>query len=235
MRDIANDIKDIRNVILVDLPGFGGTKSVAADYSMSDITAGLINIIDTLNLKTVDVLGYSMGGRVALALTSSYPNRIGKCILESASPGIKTGDAKLARLEVDKKRSELIVSDYDRFLKDWQAMPLFDTQKSVETPLLKAQHAERLAQIPAEVADSLLKYGTGVQQSYWSDLEQLQNNFCLIVGSEDEKFVKIAESMSERLKNAKLNVVENCGHNVHLEHYKKYINIISKYLEEDNS
>lgn len=235
MRKIAEDLNGHRNVILVDLPGFGGTSSIAVEYSMEDITSQLIKITDALALKTIDVLGYSMGGRVALALTCSYPERIAKCILESASPGIQNKDAKRARLEVDKKRAGFIVSNYEVFLKEWQSMPLFETQQRVDTSLLKAQHRERLQQKPDEAADSLLKYGTGVQGSYWEELDKLSNEVCLIVGSEDKKFVRIAESMSESFKNAKLNIVEDCGHNIHLENYQAYINLVLKYLEEDNS
>ena len=86
-----------------------------------------------------------------------------------------------------------------------------------------------------EVKNSLLKYGTGVQRSYWNDLSGLNNHFYLITGSEDKKFIKVAETMSERLKSAKLDIVENCGHNIHLENYEAYINLVRKYLEEDNS
>lgn len=235
MRKIAEGLSDLRNVILVDLPGFGGTNSTSHDYRMEDIADELIAIADRHQIKTFDVLGYSMGGRTALALTVQFPKRIEKCILESASPGIADGRKKAERLLIDQKRSELIVSDYNEFLNFWQSMPLFQTQQQAQETLLKAQHEDRLQQIPTEAADSLLKYGTGVQRSYWYDLSRLHNHFYLITGSEDKKFIRVAETMSERLKSAKLDIVENCGHNIHLENYEAYINIVREYLEEDNS
>ena len=235
MRTIAESLSNLRNVILVDLPGFGGTNSTSHNYGMENIVSGLINIADLHNIGTFDVLGYSMGGRTALAMTSHFPERIEKCILESASPGIPDADKRAERLAVDTERSEFIVNDYDKFLEFWQGMPLFQTQQHVEQEKLNAQHRERLQQIPAEAADSLLKYGTGVQRSYWDDLSGLSNDFYLITGSEDKKFIAIAESMSEQLKSAKLDIVENCGHNIHLENLEVYINTVRKYLEEDNS
>lgn len=235
MRKIAEGLSDLRNVILVDLPGFGGTNSTSHDYRMEDIAGGLIAIADRHQINTFDVLGYSMGGRSALALTVQFPERIEKCILESASPGIADDEQKAERLLVDQERSKLIVSDYYEFLNFWQSMPLFQTQEHADESLLKAQHEERLQQTPAEAADSLLKYGTGVQRSYWNDLSGLNNHFYLITGSEDKKFIRVAETMSERLKSAKLDIVENCGHNIHLENYEAYINLVRKYLEEDNS
>lgn len=235
MRDIAEGLSDLRNVILVDLPGFGGTNSTEFDYRMEDIAAGLVNIAGSCQVKTFDVLGYSMGGRTALALTAHFPECIEKCILESASPGIPDDKKRAERLAVDTERSQFIVNDYEEFLVFWQRMPLFQTQQHMNQAALNAQHRERMQQIPAEAADSLLKYGTGVQRSYWNDLNDLTNDFYLITGSEDRKFSAIAESMSERLKSAKLGIVENCGHNVHLENLEVYINTVRKYLEEDNS
>lgn len=235
MRDIAAGLSDLRNIILVDLPGFGGTNSTAQQYTMKDVAAGLVSVADRHGIKTFDVLGYSMGGRTALALTAEFTERIGKCILESASPGIPGEQKRADRLTVDTERSEFIVNDYDKFLAFWQDMPLFHTQQRLSQPVLDAQRAERLQQIPKEAADSLLKYGTGVQPSYWDVLSSLNNDFYLITGSVDSKFIAIAESMSEQLKSAKLDIVENCGHNIHLENFEVYINTVRKYLEEDNS
>ena len=235
MRRVADGLKDIRNVMLVDLPGFGQTKSADIDYSMDTIADGLVSLMKHHDIHQFDVLGYSMGGRTALALTASYPKMINKCILESASPGIIDAEKRAERYKIDSERSNFIVKDYDAFLKFWQDMPLFNSQQRISPELLNAQHQERLTQQPKEAADSLLKYGTGVQRSYWEDLSQLDNDFYLIAGSDDEKFVAVAQSMSERLKSAKLNIVEHAGHNVHLENYHSYIKQVRDYLKEDNS
>ena len=82
-----------------------------------------------------------------------------------------------------------------------------------------------------EAADSLLKYGTSVQPSYWSRLAELDFPVCLIVGEKDQKFVDIARSMSERMKGATLIIVESCGHNIHLENFKVFIELIRNRLK----
>lgn len=235
MRSVAESLSDLRNVFLVDLPGFGGTKSAGINYGMENVADELIKIAEHHDIKTFDVLGYSMGGRTALALTAHHPGHINKCILESASPGIIDAGKKAERLSLDRERSDFIVSDYKGFLKFWQDMPLFSTQQRVSQSALNSQHEERCSQIPVEAADSLLKYGTGVQAAYWDDLARLENDFYLIAGIDDAKFVSIAESMSERLKSAKLNIVGHAGHNVHLENFDTYIKLVRDYLEEENS
>lgn len=235
MRELAEDLSDLRNVFLVDLPGFGKTMSTDSSYTMTDIAGGLVRLAADHGVHQFDVLGYSMGGRTALALTAVFSRHINKCILESASPGISDEVKKAERLEIDKARSELMISDYTEFLKFWQGMPLFDSQHRVSAADLNEQHANRLAQIPAEAADSLLKYGTGVQPSYWDALMHLENDFYLLAGEDDKKFVALAQTMSERLKNAKLDIVESAGHNVHLENYNTYIQRVREYLKEDNS
>lgn len=235
MKGIAESLSDVRNVILVDLPGFGATKSVSISYTMVDIAHGLKNIIQELKLKQVDVFGYSMGGRTALAFEAIHPEYVDRLILESASAGIKDKASKRDRLKVDRRRHDKMIEDYPGFLRDWENLPLFNSQKNLEPHILASQKSERESLNPLEAADSLLKYGTGVQDSYWDDLEDINNPILLIVGEEDEKFVSIGKTMSQLVKSAKLEIVESCGHNIHLEAFDVFIEILKAYLQEEDS
>src|SRR5689334_14583758 len=76
--------------IAVDLPGHGKTDAPAdADlYCMEATVADLVALLDRLGVARAHVLGYSMGGRVALHLAAANPERVATLILESASPGL---------------------------------------------------------------------------------------------------------------------------------------------------
>lgn len=235
MKKIAESLSDIRNVIIVDLPGFAGTKSVGISYTMKDIASGLDDIINELNLSQVDIFGYSMGGRVALAFTVLQPKSVERLILESASAGIKDEANRVNRQQLDKDRHDKMIENYQAFLKDWQALPLFNSQQHIDPDILNQQQSERQSLNPSEAADSLLKYGTGFQDSYWDDIKSIHQPVLLMVGQEDEKFVSIGKTMSQLIKSAKLEVVESCGHNIHLEAYDVFIEILRAYLQEEDS
>src|SRR6516164_1881590 len=76
--------------IAVDLIGHGRSEAPAdpARYGMERCLEDLLEVLDRLRLPRTAVLGYSMGGRVALHLASAAPERVSALVLESASPGL---------------------------------------------------------------------------------------------------------------------------------------------------
>ena len=85
----------------------------------------LAALLDNEALPRAGVVGYSMGGRLALHLALRHPDRVGKLVLFSASPGLKTEDERTARREVDLQRAAEIEEDLGGFLRRWYRMPLF--------------------------------------------------------------------------------------------------------------
>jgi pimeloyl-ACP methyl ester carboxylesterase len=77
-----------RGVILPDLRGHGRSDRPhrAADYAPRQLAADLVVVLDTLDLEQVDVVGYSMGSRVAGGLAVLAPERVGRLVLGGAGP-----------------------------------------------------------------------------------------------------------------------------------------------------
>ena len=66
-----------RRAIALDLPGFGdSTKPIRAAYDAPYFASAAIALLDALEFDRVDVVGNSMGGRVALELGLRYPERV---------------------------------------------------------------------------------------------------------------------------------------------------------------
>src|SRR4028118_1606340 len=79
-----------RRVIMVDLIGHGDSDAPAEAerYRMEHCSSDLLRLLDRLEVPDVEVIGYSMGGRVALHLATMAPERVTALILESSSPGL---------------------------------------------------------------------------------------------------------------------------------------------------
>ena len=77
--------------------------------------------------------------------------------------------------------------------------------------------ADRRRNTAPGLAAALRGLGTGAMPSLWDRLGELPMPVELVVGARDDKFRAIAGRMAERLRDARVHVVEGAGHAVHLE------------------
>lgn len=204
-------------VITVDLLGHGHTASPAdpAHYAVEPAAADLIAILDARGFSSVHLLGYSMGGRLALYTALNYPTRIKRLILESASPGLKTEAERVARIASDEALARSIETESIAAFADyWTSLPLFATQ-SPETR--QRLHDQRLHNNPQGLANSLRGISTGAQPSLWERLRELASPTLLLCGALDTKFAAINAEMHALIPASTLVTVPDAGHTIHAE------------------
>ena len=215
--------------LVVDLPGHGKT-AVKQDcnYSMANTAFALIKLLRELDIRQCLLVGYSMGGRLALYLTVYYPQYFQGVILESASPGLKTQLERNRRIEQDLKLAKRLESqDFSLFLQQWYSNPLFAS--FVRHPDYNTAIASRLNNNPCKLAKSLLFMGLGVQPSLWKDLPNIKIPMLLLVGALDPKFVEINREVASLSPQSKLCIVKDVGHNIHFERPAELVRIIRSF------
>lgn len=219
--------------VLVDLPGHGRH---AGDHDPAHFTLEAVEteLLPLTGSGPVDLVGYSMGGRVALAFTIRHPERVRRLVLESASPGLATEEERAARRRDDESMATWIEHNgVKAFVARWEALPLFQSQKALPPPVLQAQRSRRLLNVPASLAASLRGTGTGALPSYWGSLASLRVPVLLLAGGLDGKFLEIARRMAALLPSARLEAVEDAGHAVHLERPGAWVARVTDFLRED--
>lgn len=207
-------------IICLDLLGHGETACpvVKNRYSMEEQILDLALFLEELNISKVMLLGYSMGGRVALGFAEGYPSKVEKLILESSSPGLKTKSEQNKREEHDFKLAESILENgLVKFVDNWENLPLFATQKQLSADSQSRIRNERLAQNRIGLATSLQQLGTGSQPSYWSSLAMIKLPVYLFVGELDLKFKQIANQMAQELPACDIIEFAKAGHAPHIE------------------
>ncbi len=159
--------------------------------------------------------GYSMGGRLALALALRRPERVRALVLVSASPGLAGPEDRAARRAADERLAARIEAiGVEAFAREWAAQPLFEGQPEAVAALA---HEDRLRRSAADHAAQLRGLGTGVMPPLWARLGELAMPVTLVVGARDARFRAVAERMAERLADAAIVVVPGAGHAVALE------------------
>jgi 2-succinyl-6-hydroxy-2,4-cyclohexadiene-1-carboxylate synthase len=216
-------------VIRVDLLGHGRSAHPADEnrYTMQHQVADLIALLDALHIEQTSLLGYSMGGRVALATAVAHPQRISHLILESASPGLADPAEQQARIHSDRALADWIEAHgIPAFVERWEQLPLWGSQQQLSPEARAALRQQRLQNSPLGLANSLRGMGTGAQPSYWHHLPALTMPLLLIAGELDAKFVAINRQIASLLAHAQLEIVPGAGHTVHLERPLAYTELI---------
>jgi 2-succinyl-6-hydroxy-2,4-cyclohexadiene-1-carboxylate synthase len=217
-------------VIAPDLIGHGQTASPPNPdrYTIQHVCDDIATLIQTLTPQPVHLLGYSMGGRVALALAIAYPHLVKTLTLESASPGLENEAERAMRQTSDDTLATRIEQvGIEAFVDEWERLSLWHTQTPEQKNALRVQ---RLRNHPTGLANSLRGYGTGVQPSLWAKLSQVHMPTLLIVGEYDKKFVQIAEQMHTRLSHSHKHTIPQAGHTTHLENSAIFVRVVLEFL-----
>ncbi|MEG4806340.1 2-succinyl-6-hydroxy-2,4-cyclohexadiene-1-carboxylate synthase [Microcoleus sp. F8-D3] len=218
--------------LAVDLPGHGETRVIGDEscYTMSNTAQALIELLNDLQIDKCLLLGYSMGGRLALYMTLHFPERFEKVVLESASPGLKTEKERSHRLEADSQIAQKLEnSNLKDFLYNWYDRPLFKSLKN--SPHFDKLIESRLANNPLELAKSLRNMGTGNQPSLWEKIAQNQIPILLLAGEYDDKFTTINTEIAKLCPAASLEIVPKAGHNIHFENIDTFVALVRQFYD----
>ncbi len=222
-RDWVNFFRKVpidRPWVAIDLLGHGQTDApeTALRYQMEHQIADISAVIDHLHLRSFILLGYSMGGRTALAYAVQHAHHVASLVLESASPGLSTEDERNQRRASDELLAKRILEvGTDQFSEEWANIALFSSQNGLSKEDKALSQAVRKSQRAVGLAGSLRGMGSGSQPSLWTALSQLPMPVLLISGEQDHKFTQIAAAMQQAIPHATRVIVEGAGHNVHLE------------------
>lgn len=232
---LKETLKGLFQVITIDLIGHGKTDSPKQPerYEVDRAAKDIIDIMDHLQLDTAHLLGYSMGGRLALSIALKYPDKMKSLMLESVSPGLKTKEEKEARVLNDEALATRILDHgIINFVHYWENIPLFQTQKKLPVEIQNQIRAQRLQNNPIGLANSLRGFGTGRQPSWWPELNKLDIPVLLMCGKLDEKFCKIAAEMNQLLPESAMIEFNAAGHAIHVEQPNKFDTIVKEFLIE---
>jgi 2-succinyl-6-hydroxy-2,4-cyclohexadiene-1-carboxylate synthase len=207
-------------IIALDMLGHGRSDAPAdpqrysIEHSQQDIIAALCE----LGIKPGEaiLLGYSMGGRIALY--SAFSGFFRAIILESASPGLASPAERAQRRDSDNALADRIEHNgLAAFVTYWEQLPLFASQSALPAETRANLREQRLHNRPVGLTNSLRGLGTGMQPSLHDRLQELHIPILLIAGALDTKYCAIARHMAAALPNSMLHIVNNAGHAIHLE------------------
>lgn len=199
--------------LALDLPGHGSSADPRGDWDTA--IAGLLAALPPSIRR---VVGYSLGGRIALGMLRAAPRRFDALTILSAHPGLVDPLARAERHAADRRWIELLRRDgMASFVAAWEAQPLFATQARLPARARARQRARRLRQRAEGLAASLETFGLGQMPDTRAALRDFDGAVQWIVGAEDRRFVEIARQVAQGRPGLEPRLLAGVGHNLPLE------------------
>ncbi len=200
-------------------------------YEMDFIVDSIHGLLNELSIKNPIMLGYSFGGRIAMHYTLKYLTELRALVLESASFGLKNKQEKEERLYKDNALAQMIIDrGIEYFEEYWSNLPIFASQKKLDFNILQNIKKRRLNNQVLALANTLKSTGQGNLEYIKDKILALDLPILYICGELDVKYAKQAECLKNVKKNLQIQIVEDVGHNVHLEKTLEFFNILLKFL-----
>jgi len=194
-----------RTILVLDFPPFGRSGSNLKDWDIYTYVSLVISLCEHLKIESVDLLGHSFGGRIAMILSCVKRSLVHSCILVDAA-GLKPKRSIKYKLNMMfyKLNKKLGRQGKDRSSPDYKALSpaMKETFKSIVNTHLDS-YAKHLQ------APSLIVWGK----------------------NEKETPIYMAKRLKKYIKNSRLEMIENGGHFCFLDCPLEFFSIIYEFLE----
>jgi pimeloyl-ACP methyl ester carboxylesterase len=226
-----------RRVIAIDLPGFGdSSKPHAAPYDAPWFATVVTDLLDALDLERADIVGNSMGGRIAIELGMSARERTDRLVLLAPAlawlrdrPWKWILQAPLPRLGYLQPTPRRLVDPIVRRLvpggdRGWTAAGVDEFLRSYLTPAGRYAFYECLRNIYRDEP-----YG---EQGFWTRLKRLEPGSLFVWGREDVLVPISFMRHVERALPAAIHLELDCGHVPQLERPERVHDAMAEFLAE---
>jgi pimeloyl-ACP methyl ester carboxylesterase len=224
-RDYAKDFQVIR----YDVRGFG--KSIFPNYPFSSVK-DLCCLLDFLRVKKAQLVGLSLGGRIAIDFALAHPERVQSLVLVGSGLSgfawsAASNKAYLDILQASQEGREEAANEF--WLKDPYMAP------AMENPAV----AKRIRAICLENVRNNLLNPVMERDQRLSAIDRLGSITAptlIVVGSRDVPDIqKIVEKLKHDIPHARKVVIEGSGHIVNMEKCQEFDGVVLPFLKEHSA
>jgi len=195
--------------LYLDLPGHGRSASMAVTgfEEMSDV---LTRTLVSYNILKFWLVGYSLGGRIAMYHACQQPEGLVGLVVEGGHPGLHDEPTRNARAKSDAQWAERFRREpLEKVFIDWYQQPVFAALQDAERDALVALRSQNNG---AALGAMLQATSLAQQPDLRAALRAHDYPFHYVYGERDDKFGAIATELT-----AQRHVIPNAGHNAHRE------------------
>ncbi|MCA0152517.1 alpha/beta fold hydrolase [Winogradskyella vincentii] len=212
-------------VISIDLLGHGKTDSIGYIHTMEDMARCVFAVLKHLKVKSVKVIGHSMGGYVALALADLYPNLVSDLCLMNSTFEDDSEERKKLRL----RAVEMARTNYERLVRT-SFTSLF-APESKERFKSKYNDALKVALKTPVQGYIAAQRGMAQRNRRLTVFKDIQGKKEILIGKKDN--LVNSEALSKLIKNTPIELVElSEGHMSHIENKSDLSYFLLRFIEK---
>jgi len=207
LAELARD----HRVLAVDLPGFGRSDKYAGDYSPSALADKLFQVLDRKGIKEAQLIAHSWGSSIALSMALQQPARVKSLTLISAWVYEEQLPPFLLWARAPWVGEILYTLFYKERLDDRMSLTFYDPDRFATPETV--DNVRRMLDRPGAVAAALAAARGQRFKSFEARYRTLAHPVLLIWGRQDRvSRLQYGERLLGELRDARLVVVERCGH-----------------------
>ena len=223
---LDSHLKKYYQVIRVDLRGHGESELGIENISIDSYVEDLKYLLDELGIENINLIGFSLGGAVALEFTIKYPQFVDSLILMSTF--FKADEYSKNIFNQFKNALDVGFEEFVDFMLPLVLCPNVIENHNEELEMLKLISSQS-ANVEAytKAVDACLTFDVE------NELSSIVVSTLILAGQYDEIFpLKMQIEFQNKIKNSKLIVFENTKHNLLVgRNNEKIINIIKKEIK----
>ncbi|MCZ6875718.1 MAG: alpha/beta hydrolase [bacterium] len=204
-------------VVALDFPGHGESELPPRAWNVTDFMVMVLRVMDALHLDRPHIIAHSHGGRVAIKLAATYPDRVGKIVLVD-SAGIRPSRRFKYYVRVSLAKIGKFLAAYGGRWGERMRQRIYASVASqdyaaagpLRETFVKLVNADLTSELPAIQAPTLLVWGE----------------------NDTDTPVASAKIMHQLIPNAELVVLQHAGHFSYLDQFGKFRLIVGKFLRQ---
>ena len=211
-------------VIVPALPGFGESHNARSLNSINAMAKKIIEILDEKKIEKFNLIGHSMGGMIVQEITKLIGDRVNKLIcFATGSIGDIPGRFETMDETREKLKKEGTEVSFSRVPPKW-----FVKGDKDKNYFLCANAVKNVSIETADNALLAMKNWRGID-----NLKNIKNDTLIIWGDKDISYnFEQVDTLNKNIKNSRLEIFENCSHNVHLEEPDRFNNLVNNFISE---
>ena len=224
---LSTNLKDSYQILRIDLRGHGESELGSDEITIGLFVDGLKNLLDNLNIEKANLIGFSLGGAIALDFTIKYPQRVSSLVLMSTF--YKSDEYLNNVLNQFKNALNNSFEEFYDLILPMVLCPDVINDNFEELELLK-KLASKTANTQAYIkaADACSNFNVE------NDLVQISVPTLILTGKYDEiSLLASQENLQRKIRNSKLIVFDDVKHNLLIgENNEKILDILKNFYKK---